>query len=60
MPINDDELEHAEEAQEDDDGMQWVILYFFQMRFSCSFNRDWAKCFFFAWFSFPSSWFFYR
>ena len=29
MPINDDELEHAEEAQEDDDGMQWVILYFF-------------------------------
>lgn len=39
MPINDDELEHAEEAEEDD-GMQWVIFYWVFR----SFNRG-AKFF---------------
>ena len=33
MPINDDELEHAEEVEEDD-GIQWVMLFKFLMRFS--------------------------
>ncbi len=28
LPINDDELEHAEEAQEEEDEMMWVILFF--------------------------------
>ena len=60
MPINHDELEHAEEAQEYDNGMQWVILFFFfksdfRVR-STVIERNVFCVIFFS----PSSWLFYR
>ena len=51
MPINHDELEHAEEAQEDDDGMQWVILNFF-LNPIFVLVQPWLSEMFFAWFFF--------
>jgi hypothetical protein len=44
MPINDDELEHAEEAQEEEEEgeMKWVIFFSFKtlMRVSCVHPRN--------------------
>jgi hypothetical protein len=38
MPINDDELEHAEEAQEEEEGeMKWVIFFSFKTMMRVSF-----------------------